>query len=336
MENNNKKTELGQFFTAGKDSWIFPQVAEFIKSVNATTWVDPFCGNGDLFKYAQDFGVSKTIGYDIDKSLPNIIVNDSLGGIPHWNDSLLVTNPPYLAKVSAAKKKIDYSKYYALDDREDLYQVALDSIMRSFYSFFVVIIPESFINSNYPKSRVNSITICEKKLFNDTTEPVVVVCFDNTPKTYDKIKVYKDDKYACTLDTLENYRLKCSNDVDMTFNTLDGWLALRAVDYIDPNDRIRFGFKNDFDYDWSKGIKVSSRHMSLIDIDVPEDKRAEFIKNLNVEIEKMRAETFDIILTPFMGNNKAGIRRRRLDFYTARAIIENVYKDTIDDQIKLF
>ena len=46
-----------------------------------------------------------------------------------------------------------------------------------------------------------------------------------------------------------------------------------------------------------------------------------FVKICNFNIEKLRKETNDLILSPFKGNNKIGKRRRRLDYSLARVII---------------
>ena len=60
----------------------------------------------------------------------------------------------------------------------------------------VAIIPESFINSNYKqKERLKSITILEENPFKDTENPVCVACFDGKKKEFDKIDIYKNDKY---------------------------------------------------------------------------------------------------------------------------------------------
>ena len=76
---------------------------------------------------------------------------------------------------------------------------------------------------------------------------------------------------------------------------------------------------------WEKGIKNSSRLLTLVEIDIPNNKRNIFIEECNKLLNQIRDETQDIILSPFKGNMKNGIRRRRLDFFTCRAIIERAY-----------
>lgn len=195
--------------------------------------------------------------------------------------------------------------------------------------YVVAIIPESFINSSYKqKSKIKSITILEENPFEDTENPVCVVCFDGKDKLFSKINVYKNDKLINTLGKIQAIRVEPNNSIKITFNTLKGWLGLRAVDSTDDKTFIHFDFKENFNYDWENNIKVSSRHFSLIDIDVPKDKRKKFIKKCNEVINKLRVDSSDILLTPFKGNTKKGIRRRRLDFRLARAIMEIAFDET--------
>lgn len=153
------------------------------------------------------------------------------------------------------------------------------------------------------------------------------MCFDGVIKSFDKVKVYKNTKLENTLENIQNIRIEPSHTVKITFNTLNGWLGLRAIDSTDDKTFISFDYKENFDYDWENNIKVSSRHFSLIDIDVPIGKRTDFIKRCNEIILQIRKESSDILLTPFKGNTKKGIRRRRLDFRLARAIMEIAFED---------
>lgn len=178
---NNKKVKLGQFFT--KDSiWLKPQIIDFIKKSNCSIAYDPFAGGGDLLNVVQSISnIKKVKGLDIDPSL-TWELNDSLNFIPHIDDAIIITNPPYIAKQSASKKKIDLSNYFKNSIYDDVYLIALDRMLEA-QQFVVAIIPESFLNSSYKqKDRIHSITILEENPFEDTENPVCVVCFDNVIK----------------------------------------------------------------------------------------------------------------------------------------------------------
>lgn len=333
---DSKKIKLGQFFTKAT-LWLKPQVVDFIKKSGCTTAYDPFAGGGDLLLAAKDIlGFKKVKGLDIDSSL-SWDINDSLLSIPSVEGGIIITNPPYIAKQSASRKKIDLSLYFNSSNYDDVYLIALDKMLAA-QKYVVVIIPESFINSSYQqKHKLHSITILEENPFEDTENPVCVACFDSVNKTFDKIKVYKNDKLIGSLQNIQDVRIEPGHNIKITFNTLKGWLGLRAIDSTDDKTFIKFDYKERFDYDWENNIKISSRHYTLIDLDVPVNKRAAYIKKCNVLLERIRKESFDILLTPFMGNTKKGIRRRRLDFRLARAIMETAYFELFgDDQLKLF
>ncbi len=324
-----KKLILGQFFTK-VDLWLKPQILDFIKNSSCDIAYDPFAGAGDLLITAQKLGFSKLIGLDIDENL-FWDKNDSLLNIPHINNALIITNPPYLSNYSASRKGIysDVEVYFSSSNYDDLYLIALQKMLLA-QKNVIAIIPETFINSNFQqKNLLSSITILEDNPFQDTDSPVIVACFDGVPKDYSKIKIYKNEKKLFSYAELENLRLSPKNNIDMNFNHPEGWLAVRCVDTTDPKNLLKFDFKENINYDWQNGIKVSSRLLTLIKIDVPQEKRNVFIEKCNSILNDLRAKSSDVIFSPFKGNMKNGTRRRRLDYKTCRAIIENAYQEII-------
>lgn len=326
-----KKKSLGQFFTKGA-CWLQPQVADFIRASQCEIAYDPFAGSGCLFDPVTNSvaAIREVRGLDIDASL-GWPVNDSLKSIPHVDGAIIITNPPYISSYSASRKRIDNNlkQYFETTKYDDVYLLALDKMLEA-QKNVIAIIPETFVNSPYAKKNLlSSITILEQNPFLDTDKPVVVVCFDSVPKPLDQVKVYKGAEFACSLRDAEDCRLAPDNSVSLKFNDPDGWLGVRCVDSTNPNDMIRFDFKENIDYDWEKGIKVSSRLLTLISIDVPKHKRADFIAECNRILKDLRTRSHDIVLSPFMGNMKNGVRRRRLDFQTCRAIIEQSYNRTV-------
>lgn len=328
----DKKIKYGQFFTLGKN-WLLPHIIEFIKKSSCNIAYDPFAGAGNLLLISHLYGISDTVGLDIDESL-KWKYNDSLENIPHIDNAIIITNPPYLAKNSATRKKINLCKYFNNSIYDDLYLIALDKMIKA-QKYIVAIIPESFINSNYKnKHLLESITILESNPFDDTEVPVCIACFNGVYKEYSDIKIYKNEHFENTLEAMEKMRINPTNDVDIKFNDLNGWLGIRAVDKTDDESFIKFDFKENIRYDFSKKIKESSRHYTLVSIDVKNDERITFVNICNDILNEIRKKSSDTILTPFMGNTKKGIRRRRLDFKLARAIMEIAY-DKIYKNIRL-
>lgn len=323
---DTKKVILGQFFT--KESiWLKKQVKDFILCSGCTVAYDPFAGAGDLLEAARLLGFDKTVGLDIDPRLPWQI-NDSLKQIPSLPNAIIITNPPYIASYSAARKKVfsDLQVYFHNTYYDNIYLLALEQMLKA-QQYVVAIVPETFINTSfYGKTRLHSLTVLEQSPFYDTDYPVVVACFDAKEKNASQVSVYKNEQFVNTLEKINSFRLKPTKDIKIQFNDKNGWLALRAIDLSSPQKTIAFDFKDKFNYDWTKGIKVSSRLYSLIDIAVEISQRENFINQANAILSQMRYNSADIIFSPFKGNTKAGARRRRLDYTTARAILELSYK----------
>ncbi len=331
---SEKKIKLGQFNTKS-DLWLKPQVISFIKDSNCKIAYDPFAGEGDLLIAVREkLKFRSLLGLDIDETL-DWKINDSLMNIPNFKEAIIITNPPYIAKQSAARKGIDLSKCFSTTIYNDVYLLALDKMLEA-QDYVVAIIPESFINSKYKqKGRLSLITILEENPFEDTENPVCVACFDKKFKKFSHVKIYKNETFIGTLDKIYNIRIEPENSVKITFNTLDGWLGLRAIDSTDDIKTINFDFKENIKYDWENRIKMSSRHLSLINIDVPSNKKKEFIDECNKIIKDIRIKSSDVLLTPFKGNTKSGRRRRRLDFRLARAIMEIAYTNIVDNKEEL-
>ena len=339
MKDKDKITK-GQFFTKAS-LWLKPQIIDFIRNSKCTIAYDPFAGNGDLLRCSNLYGISQIKGLDIDPTL-GWNINDGLENIPHINNAIIITNPPYLSNYSASRKNVlnDVKRYFSNSCYDDLYLIALTKMLEA-QDFVVAIIPETFINSSFKqKNRLHSVTILEENPFEDTDTPVCVACFDGKNKDISKVLVYKNSSIAPNLGQLESLRIMPTKKIKITFNVLNAWLGLRAVDSTDPHNMIKFDFKENFNYDWSKGIKISSRLLSVIDIDIPQPKKKEFVDLCNHILLDLRSSSQDIILSPFKGNMKNGTRRRRLDFCTARAIMEKAYSylcgDNTNEQLRLF
>lgn len=331
-ETMNNKIKLGQFFTV-KNNWLKPQIKNFILKSKKQILCDPFAGNGDIFKAIDFKTFEKTIGYDIDINL-NWKINDSLIHIPKNNDSIIITNPPYIKKYSAKRQKIDLEQYFNLTKYDDIYLLALDKCLES-TNEVIALIPESFIHSNYEKMNLlSSITILEDNPFLDTEMPVCVACFDGKWKKFNEIKIYKNNLFIDNLENIFNWKIKPNNKLKIKFNDRNGWLGLRGIDGIVLNKKIKFDFKENLPYNWIDNIKESSRHFSLINIEAEVKDKQKFINLLNGFLNDLRNKSNDIILTAFKGNMKDGTRRRRLDFKLARALIEKTFSILQKENIK--
>lgn len=318
--NVKDKKKLGQYFTK-KDLWLKAHICDFIKKSKCSIAYDPYAGNGDLLRISSEYGISKTKGLDIDDNL-KWEINDSLKNIPHVDNAIIITNPPYLTNYSASRKHIIINPSY-FKEHTDLYQLAIDKMLES-QDHVVAIVPETYINSKFFEknlSRVYSVTILTENPFDDTENPVCVVCFDNIIKIPPEVKVYVDDEYLNDYSYFKELRLTPKNDYCIRFNIQNGKLALRAVDLTVNDKKIKFYEKEKLNYDLNK-IGNSSRLITIIDLDCSDIDIKQLVSECNKLLEDYRNKTKDITLSPFKGNTKDGKRRRRLDYKTARRIIE--------------
>jgi hypothetical protein len=323
VEIDADKVARGSFHTKG-DSWLVEPVLDFMAAAFESGFkgcFDPFAGGGDLLSLCHSRFGCHVEGLDIvGGKWP---VNDSLARIPSADDMLIVTNPPYLAKYSAARKGVlaESAMYFDVCAWEDLYQIALDRCMEA-SPLVVAIIPETFINSTYPKRHVVSISVLEVNPFHDTETPVCVVCMDRERLDGEQHgTVYVGQQRCVTLGELSRIRNAHAPKIPIRFNDVSGKVALKAVDGADPGDRIRFMRADQFSYSTDK-IKVSSRLMTYIGVPSLADGDLDsLIERANADLEIIREESGDLVFSPFKGNNKAGRRRRRMDYAMARKIL---------------
>jgi len=317
-----KKTDLGQFNTK-LDVWLKPQVSDFIKATQHKNGLDPFAGQGDLINVMFNLGLEKVKGLDIDPNL-DWEVNDSLLDIPYYEDTIVVTNPPYYARVSASRKESSCLKYFKNNSFADLYQIAIARVLEK-YDDAVFIIPETYFLTEdiFFKERLLTVTVLEDNPFYDTDCPVCVACFVKAcPFQYPGYDIYKNDKFL-----FDNYDLEAilrqytSNTelLNIIFNDPNGNIGLRGVDGVNPNEKIKFCLPEELNYNTDK-IKVSSRAITILNVRGDFD-RTDLIEKANLYLNNLREDTKDVIFAPFKGNNKEGKRRRRLDFYWARKIL---------------
>jgi len=317
-----RKTSLGGFYTSSA-TWLLPQVEAFLRPFAGRTLLDPFAGGGDLLACGQALGFAPMVGLDVDPSA-GWTCNDSLRAIPAPPGAVILTNPPYLAAHSARRKGVHdrVAPYYALAPaRRDLYQVALDRCLEA-ADVVVALVPETFLGSAYPRARLRQVTILEASPFRDTQCPVCVVAFDGRVGDGSDAEVFRGAEPLGPLAALEALRLRPTGAHRIRFNVPEGRVALRAVDLPSPGNPIRFLARAALAYDPGR-VKVSSRLVTYLECDdVPDAALPAVIAAAEALLAAYRRATGDVVLSPFKGNTFAGTRRRRLDYATARAILE--------------
>ena len=169
----SKKQNLGQFNTKN-EVWLRPHVAEFIQNSGCEIVVDPYAGRGDLFIALHLRNChAHHVGYDIDPTL-NWPTNDGLKDVPYHENAMVVTNPPYLAKNSAARNCLESYDYFRDPEYlsfDDLYQIAMYVVLGK-YKRAVFIIPETYFQTEFFKRHLDRFTVIEENPFEDTDCPI--------------------------------------------------------------------------------------------------------------------------------------------------------------------
>jgi hypothetical protein len=270
------------------------------------------------------------VAYDVNPGSPEVKKKDTIQDFPHGY-KLVITNPPYLAKNSACRKKIDFitTKY------DDLYKLCLEIMLKN-CAYVGAIIPASFINADLFLDRLHSYTLLSSQMFTDTENPVCLALFCPTgsnkllsPQKSNFIYLYENDRYVGELYSLKKELARIltnsapkdleqspdalrSKGLEIKFNDKNGNIGLCAID----NTRIPSIAFIDAQLVPKKKIKVSSRHLTRIYT----EKKVSLVL-LNEKLAQIRELTNDFLLTPFRGIRKDGKFRRRLDFQLARKII---------------
>lgn len=140
----------------------------------------PFCGEGDLLIFENEYEI-----YDIDPKIEGCELRDTLTNPPDYENKLVITNPPFLARNKNKDKTL-----YDLYDVGDLYKVAIKSILSC--SGGILIVPLNFFCDEDNKIRdmffsrfdLIRLNIFEETVFDDTIYTVCSFSF--------KIKEYNN------------------------------------------------------------------------------------------------------------------------------------------------
>ena len=319
------KVSLGSFYTT-KSGWLTDQVRQFLEKALAESngyLLDPFAGDGHLLEAIKSDSVlgsqvKHATGFDIQGDL--FPVNDSLIAIPNPQRAVIVTNPPYLANHSAKRKGVDQlvAKYFAGSTQKNLYRIALEKALES-ADYVVAIIPETFLLSTFSKHRLELAVVIQDSLFGDTDAPALVACF--TKERCADAHIFTGNQFIGNLSEILALRESTATKHTIVFNDPNGRIGLRAVDGSDGKTPIAFVAARDFGYP-SNSVAVSSRLMTYLEVPgVADEDMPELISKANGMLASIRMRSGDLVLAPFKGNNKAGKRRRRLDYALARRIL---------------
>ena len=322
------KRSLGQYYTEN-NPFSHPLFTEWMATAcfDADTILEPFAGANNILKLMNDSGYANNWKcYDIDppktNAYPKFVVEqrDTMKNFPR-GFKVCVTNPPYLGKSSARRRKI----YYPWKE-DDMYKTCLNLMLNECENV-AAIIPESFITANIHTDRLWGVVSLTCKMFDDTDCPVCLAMFTKNGRK--DIPIYSNEEFLGTLDELSKFDVT-SNTVynDWVFNDRNGNIGVKTVDTQNSAD---CGF---FSGELIKPerIKVSSRAFTRVS-GLPENiDREVFIKKCNEILLNYRTKTKDVLMTSFKGLRKDGKYRRRLDFRTVRNIMNSALSEIMEKE----
>lgn len=284
--------------------------------------LEPFAGNNNIPKLMFEAGYNfDWLCYDIDNNRPNLFPQysieerDTIDDFP-CNNRVCITNPPYLSKVSASRRKIEYSYY----DYNDLYMTCLEKMLLC-CDYIAAIIPETFLTSGLFRERLYGIISLNEKMFNDTECPVCLALF--VMKPCNDFYIYNGNKLLGTFNELSKFCLDNYNNglIDWKFNDKLGNIGVNCVDNHHKND-IYFHYGEIIN---PERIKRSSRAYTRISGLPKHIDRDKFILYCNTILDNYRFNTKDIFLTAFKGLRSDGKYRRRISFNILKQIMNKAF-----------
>ncbi len=320
---------IGQHFT-NKNIFEHPIFKNWLnvalkKSKNKVI-LEPFAGKNSIINMLLDLKlINQFKSYDISPQSEEVITNDSIEKFPN-NFQICITNPPFLARPIATRKKININIYPYFD----LYEKCLDLCLVN-CDYVAVVIPESFIVTKYFKSRLFAvISITEKSIFSSTEHPVCLALFNkNATKDF---AIYRNDIFLGNFHSLQtkvNKLLSTEPSKNIIFHEKEGEIGLINIDATLQNKKLNFCLGDDIP---SSEVNHQSKLRTRIKLILPTGKNPnkkqikEFIECCNSILFEYRKLTNDIYLTAFKGLNNDGTYRRRLDYTTAKKICSLAYE----------
>lgn len=311
-----KKTQLGQFFTKSDpfNNWVFKYWFEnALKNSKSKIVLEPFVGNGDIIRILKKNYDFDFVGYDIDPKNTSTKKQNTLKKYPK-NFDIAITNPPYLARNSATRKKITW----IYDGFDDLYKVSLNKMLEN-NNYVAAIVPATLITSGLFKDRLSNYILLNMNMFLDTNTPVCLALFEPNKSADFKIWELNDTTDICFVGSFYevkntlNQILKKKRSLKIKFNHQDGQVGVFATDKSYSSIKFVKGI-----YIPDSKVKNSSRNLVRIKIN-----QKISIRNLNNKLKDFLLNNGDIFLAPFKSLRKDKKYRRRLDFNTIRRIIES-------------
>lgn len=311
--------QKGQFFTAGHDPFDHPAFHAWAAQarLDTVTVLEPFAGANHLIDWLQGHGWAKAFAaFDIEPRHPLVQARNTLARFPKGFEAC-VTNPPFLATYAAKRRgwKVQAGGY------DDLYKRCLERCLAN-VPYLAAIVPASFATCGLFHDRLQTLVLMNDRYFEGTTVPVLLALWGPQPGG-ESFTVYDGDVCVGQWDALQQHSPTPRHTTPVVFNAVNGQLDLIAIDH-DKGPSIRFAPAGSL-LDDAAITSASRLHTRVLLPDAPVDLDvAAYAQRLNRALARYRRDTHDVLMTPFKGLRKDGRYRRRLDYATARALVQAV------------
>ncbi len=310
---SKEKRQTGRYYTEG-DPFALKPFREWAGKIGLRnkTVLEPFAGANNIITLLRKNGFADDFrSFDVKPASGRIEKRNTLKEFPAGFE-VAVTNPPWLAKNSARRRRLPFPQ----TTHDDLYKHCLDLCLQN-CDHVGALIPATFLQSGLFRERLDTfIALHNRDMFLDTENPVALALFSREPE---KTKIYEDENFIGNLEDLETHlpNFNGKKNVKIKFNVPEGKLGFIAFDNT-KEPSIRFLKGNELrGYE----IKHTTRMITRIDLDSSNRLLDLLIKKLNGEINQFRRKTNDVFLTPFKGLREDGKYRRRMEYSLAKAFI---------------
>ena len=351
--NKQNKKDRGQFYTTNSSYILdgFPLPPADIRCI-----VEPFAGKGDLIEWVKQAGCTAPIeAFDIEPKYQGVQKQDTLITPPDYNNSWIITNPPYLARNKSEKKEI-----YDLYDTNDLYKCFLTSVIQqNNCRGGIFIIPAGFFfspreldtrcrNDFMSRYKITKIKYFEETVFDDTTTTIVAFSFEKATTTLSEQNVewvmlpsntqkifYMSSEYQWIIggdiyDLEIPAGLQVRRHVEgqpLRENETQTYITLNALDSGTKDGRICCTYRKNYIYP----AKECSRTYATLRISgkiLSEEEQIQLCHCWNEFIEQRRTDTWSLFLPQFRESKEYA--RKRIPFELAyRILLHLIHKQNI-------
>jgi hypothetical protein len=296
--------------------------------------IEPFVGKGDLIPYIKE-KTDKIEIYDLDSNL--CVSRDTLKYPPDYTEKYVITNPPYMARNKSKDKNI-----YDMYNLDDLYKIALYTMIKGNVEGGILIIPINFLtdenteklrNLFFEKYRIHHINYFTYKIFDNTSYSICSFYFDKVNVDYTILDVY-------TTDGVKRIKTKLKGRLFQEFyDSLEVKPVVSRV--IESNikqatnikiyciDNHKEKIRAEYCEDVYVGKNTDRAFFTMTqpnDIILTTDDQKNIIKKFNNYLDRCRNQYYNLIMTNYREDN-----RKRIGFDLAYKILTLIIEGNIDD-----